>query len=94
MAAPSTTETRLAFAILGALRVTNSDAEIDLGGRQQRVVLARLIVNGASGASLEQLADMLWGDRTRAASSQRSTLTCFTCAKFSNRIGAEARGRG
>ena len=64
MAAPSTTDTRLAFAILGALRVTNSDAEIDLGGRQQRAVLARLIVNGASGASLEQLANMLWGDRT------------------------------
>jgi WD40 repeat protein/DNA-binding SARP family transcriptional activator len=62
MSAPSTTGNRFGFAILGPLRVTDRDDAVPLGGRQQRAVLARLIIAGASGASMEQLADMLWGD--------------------------------
>jgi YVTN family beta-propeller protein len=63
MSAPSPTNSRLAFAILGPLRVTNAGAAVALGGRQQRAVLARLLVAGAAGASVEQLADMLWSER-------------------------------
>ena len=63
MSAPSTTDNRLAFAILGPLRVTDAGVPVVLGGRQQRAILARLAVAGASGVSLEQLADMLWGER-------------------------------
>jgi len=46
MSAPSTTDNRLAFAILGPLRVTRSGAVVALGGRQQRAILARLLVAG------------------------------------------------
>ena len=63
MSAPSTTDNRLALAILGPLRVTNAGVSVALGGRQQRAILARLAVAGASGVSLEQFADMLWGER-------------------------------
>ena len=34
-----------------------------LGGRQQRAILARLLIAGSTGASTEQLADMLWAER-------------------------------
>jgi YVTN family beta-propeller protein len=63
MSAPSTTDNRLAFAILGPLRVTRSGAAVALGGRQQRAILARLLVAGAAGVSVDQLADMLWSGR-------------------------------
>jgi len=63
MSAPSTTEHAPAFAILGPLRVTRAGAVVALGGRQQRAILARLLVAGAAGASVDQLADMLWGER-------------------------------
>src|SRR6476646_6583005 len=61
MSTPSTTGTDLALAILGPLRVTSADAELALGGRQQRAILARLLVAGDGGASMDQLVDMLWG---------------------------------
>ena len=63
MSAPSTADNRLAFAILGPLRVTNAGVSVALGGRQQRAILARLVVAGTTGASVDQLADMLWGER-------------------------------
>src|SRR6266542_1050205 len=63
MSAPSTTDSRLAFAILGPLHVTRSGAVVALGGRQQRAILARLLVAGAAGVSVDQLADMLWRER-------------------------------
>ncbi len=63
MSALSTTDSRLAFAILGPLRLTRSGAVVALGGRQQRAILARLLVAGAAGVSVEQLADMLWSER-------------------------------
>ncbi|HEY3714948.1 MAG TPA: ABC transporter substrate-binding protein [Jatrophihabitantaceae bacterium] len=63
MSAPPKTQRELAFAILGPLRVTRAGAVVALGGRQQRAILARLLVAGAAGTSVEQLADMLWGER-------------------------------
>ena len=62
MSAPSS-DNQLAVAILGPLRVTNAGGSVALGGRQQRAILARLTVAGAGGVSLEQFADMLWGER-------------------------------
>src|SRR6266550_3523708 len=63
MSAPSPTENRRAFAVLGSLRVTRAGAGVARGGRQQRAILARPLVAGAAGVSVEQLADMLWGER-------------------------------
>src|SRR6266545_6378055 len=61
MSAPSTAENRFAFAMLGPLQVTSGGAVVTLGGRQQRAILARLLVAGGTGTSVEQLADMLYG---------------------------------
>jgi YVTN family beta-propeller protein len=63
MSATSTTSYRLAFAMLGPLQVTRAGNPVALGGRQQRAILGRLLVAGASGATFEQIADMLWGER-------------------------------
>jgi YVTN family beta-propeller protein len=55
-------ERGVAFGVLGPLRVTRGDAAVPLGGRQQRAVLARLLLADGGGLSVEQLADALWGE--------------------------------
>ena len=90
MSAPSTTDNRLAFAILGPLRVTDAGVPVALGGRQQRAILARLAVAGASGVSLEQLADMLWGERPPGGFATTSRPTSSICAKSLNPTEAAA----
>jgi YVTN family beta-propeller protein len=52
----------VAFGVLGPLRVTRGGAAVPLGGRQQRAVLARLLLSDGGGLSVEQLADALWGE--------------------------------
>jgi YVTN family beta-propeller protein len=52
----------VAFGVLGPLRVTRGGAVVPLGGRQQRAVLARLLLSDGGGLSVEQLADALWGE--------------------------------
>src|SRR6476620_10493610 len=63
MSVLSTADRTLAFAILAPLRVTSGGSVVALGGRQQRAILARLLVAGSTGASTEQLTDMLWAER-------------------------------
>jgi YVTN family beta-propeller protein len=63
MSGPSSADRTVGFAILGPLRVTSGESDVALGGRQQRAILARLLIAGSTGASTEQLADMLWGER-------------------------------
>jgi YVTN family beta-propeller protein len=63
MSVPSRADHKLAFAILGPLRVASGESVVALGGRQQRAILARLLIAGSTGASTEQLADMLWAER-------------------------------
>jgi YVTN family beta-propeller protein len=59
----------VAFRMLGPLRVTRGGAAVPLGGRQQRAVLARLLLADGGGLSVEQLADALWGDHVPAGAS-------------------------
>ena len=63
MSGPATADRAPAFAILGPLQVTSGSSVVALGGRQQRAILARLLIAGSTGASTEQLGDMLWGER-------------------------------
>jgi YVTN family beta-propeller protein len=51
-----------AFGVLGPLRVTRGDVPLPLGGRQQRAVLARMLLADGAGLTVDQLADALWGE--------------------------------
>src|SRR5690242_14544692 len=51
------------FGVLGPLRVTRAGVPLSLGGRQQRAVLARLLLADGAGLTVEQLADALWGEQ-------------------------------
>ena len=54
------------FCVLGPLHVRRAGLPVSLGGRQQRAVLARLLMEPKRAVSVEQLADALWGERTPA----------------------------
>jgi YVTN family beta-propeller protein len=62
MAGTADDEREVAFEVLGPLRVTRGGVAVPLGGRQQRAVLARLLLSDGGGLSVEQLADALWGE--------------------------------
>ena len=53
----------LEFRVLGPLQVIRSGHVISLGGRQQRAVLAMLLVEANRAVSLERLVAALWGER-------------------------------
>ncbi|MEV1330447.1 BTAD domain-containing putative transcriptional regulator [Micromonospora costi] len=50
------------FAVLGSVRVVRAGAELRLGARQQRLVLALLLARAGTPVSLAELVDLLWGD--------------------------------
>ena len=56
----------LRFGVLGPLEVIRSGAPLPLGGRQQRAVLALLLVELDAVVSLARLADAVWGEHTPA----------------------------
>ena len=51
------------FGVLGPLRVTRAGVPLSLGGRQQRAVLARLLLADGAGLTVEKLADTLKGEQ-------------------------------
>lgn len=62
MDAAADTTAVLHFGVLGALRVTGPSGIADIGSRQQRRVLAALLVHARDVVSTDRLADVLWGD--------------------------------
>lgn len=50
------------FEILGPLRIVRDGATVDLGRAQQRLLLARLLVDAGHPVSTDRLVDDLWGD--------------------------------
>lgn len=50
----------LSFAVLGPVRAWRGLSEIDLGTRQQRLVLALLLARAGGGVSVAELVDLLW----------------------------------
>ena len=51
------------FRILGPLQVLADDRQIELGGAQQREVLAILLVHRGEVVSVDRIVDELWGER-------------------------------
>jgi predicted ATPase/DNA-binding SARP family transcriptional activator len=58
---PGSTAT-LGFGLLGPLSVTRAQTPVQLGGRQQRAVLALLLVEAGGVVSTDRLVDVLWND--------------------------------
>jgi DNA-binding SARP family transcriptional activator/ABC-type dipeptide/oligopeptide/nickel transport system ATPase component len=57
----------LRFSLMGPVRAWRDDEEIDLGPRQQRAVLAALLLNNGIRLSNDQLVGMVWDDPTPSA---------------------------
>jgi YVTN family beta-propeller protein len=53
----------LRFEILGAIRVSRHGSQVNLGGPQQRAVLALLLIDRDNPVSTVHIADALWGER-------------------------------
>lgn len=49
------------FTVLGAVRVCRGDAELDLGGPQERAFLALLLVGAGRPVAVGEIVDALWG---------------------------------
>ncbi|MFF4875369.1 BTAD domain-containing putative transcriptional regulator [Micromonospora sp. NPDC000668] len=50
----------LSFAVLGPVRAWRGQSEIDLGTRQQRLILALLLARAGGAVSVAELVDLLW----------------------------------
>ncbi|MGS2613895.1 AfsR/SARP family transcriptional regulator [Micromonospora sp. LZ34] len=50
----------LSFAVLGPVRAWRGQSEIDLGTRQQRLILALLLTRAGGAVSVAELVDLLW----------------------------------
>ncbi|MFC0505391.1 AfsR/SARP family transcriptional regulator [Micromonospora costi] len=50
----------LSFAVLGPVRAWRGRSEIDLGTRQQRLILALLLARGGGAVSVAEFVDLLW----------------------------------
>ncbi|HEX8866255.1 MAG TPA: BTAD domain-containing putative transcriptional regulator, partial [Lentzea sp.] len=57
----------LRFSLMGPVRAWRDDEEIELGPRQQRAVLAALLLNNGIRLSNDQLIGMVWDDPTPSA---------------------------
>jgi ABC-type transport system substrate-binding protein/DNA-binding SARP family transcriptional activator len=78
------------FGVLGPLRVTRAGVPLSLGGRQQRAVLARLLLADGAGLTVDQLADALWGNDVPAGAAG----TIQTYVFHLRRVIEPDRGRG
>ena len=58
------------FRILGPLEVVERDRGLALGGRQQRAVLAVLVLHRGELVSTERVIDELWGERAPASAAK------------------------
>ncbi|WP_426509575.1 AfsR/SARP family transcriptional regulator [Dactylosporangium sp. McL0621] len=52
----------ISFSVLGSVRVVRAGAELHLGARQQRLVLALLLARAGSPVSSAELVDLLWDE--------------------------------
>ena len=54
--------TAVEFRILGPVRALHGPADLELGGRQQRLVLALLLARAGSVVSVTELIDTIWDE--------------------------------
>ena len=55
------------FRVLGPLEAIDAEQPVALGGSQQRLVLALLLLSSPDAISAERLIDELWGERPPAS---------------------------
>jgi DNA-binding SARP family transcriptional activator len=79
------------FRILGPLQVVVDDTELALGRRQQRALLARLLLEPRRAVSVDRLLDDLWGDEPPA--SARSSLQALV-SRLRTVLGVARSGAG
>lgn len=58
----SRSRSRLRFSVLGPVRVWRGDDELDLGPRQQRLILAMLLVRAGQPVDMSEFVELLWTD--------------------------------
>jgi len=51
------------FGVLGPVQVTRPGVEVDLGARQQRLILALLLANAGQPIGIGSIVEVLWGER-------------------------------
>ena len=56
----------LSFRVLGDLAAARDGTPLDLGGRHQRAVIARLVLARGSAVPVDEVIDAAWGDRPPA----------------------------
>ncbi|MGW5439983.1 BTAD domain-containing putative transcriptional regulator [Nocardia asteroides] len=57
----------LTFAVLGEIRAWRAGTELDLGSRQQRALLAALLLRPGRAATVDELIDDVWGENPTAS---------------------------
>ncbi|MGW0101127.1 AfsR/SARP family transcriptional regulator, partial [Nocardia sp. NPDC003354] len=57
----------LTFAVLGEIRAWRDAVELDLGSRQQRALLAALLLRTGRSATVDELIDDVWGENPTAS---------------------------
>ncbi|MEU5263759.1 BTAD domain-containing putative transcriptional regulator [Amycolatopsis sp. NPDC021455] len=78
------------FGMLGPLEVWDGDERLNLGGPQQRALLAVLLVNANSVVSADRLIDHLWGERP-PDSARRLLKGCIAGLRKALRVGRTDR---
>lgn len=86
--------TRFDFRVLGPLEVTADGEPLALGGRQQRAVLALLLLSPNRVVSREHMVDALWGDRPPATATNALQVAVHGLRKILGRERVLTQGAG
>jgi DNA-binding SARP family transcriptional activator len=82
------------FRILGPVEVVDDGGELPLGGRNQRALLAFLLLNADEVVSTDRLVDALWGERPprTATTSLQNTISRLRKLLGTNRLVTKSPG--
>ena len=86
-------ERGLRIRLLGNLAASYDGVAVDLGGPQQRAVLAMLVLYRDRGLSDDRIVEYLWDDQPQPGRCPRSRLTYPISAVGSNRRPPRARAQ-
>ena len=74
------------FSLLGPVRAWRGPAELDLGPKQQRAILALLLVRADQLVTIDDLIELLWEQNPPGSAVNVSTSTLAPSGACSNRI--------
>ena len=87
-------DTRLDFRVLGPLEVSADGEPLALGGRQQRAVLALLLLNANQVVSRDRMVDALWGEDPPATAANALQVAVHGLRKVLGRDRVLTQGTG